>query len=142
MDKEIEDDERAQYRKRDRDHNDESRPPRAKEQKDHQSGEGGSDCAFLNNAVYRIGDEHRLIEEFLDLEAGWGCLAGNLKSLLHPTDDIHRRGISVLDDAEQDRAAVVFSDDVLLHQIAVADVTHILQEDRGAAREFDRDVVE
>ena len=56
----------------------------------------------MNNAIHRIGDEHRLAEEFLDFEAGWGGLARNLKSLLDLTDDVDGRGISVLDDAEQD----------------------------------------
>ena len=83
-----------------------------------------------------------MIEEFIDLKAGWCCFPRNHESLLHLPDDVDCRGIPVLDDAEQDGAAAVFPDDVLLHQIAVADVTHVLQENRGAAREFDRNIVE
>ena len=38
------------------------------------------------------------------------------KALLHAVDDGQGRGIAVLDDAEQDRAAAVLAHDVLLHQ--------------------------
>ncbi len=57
--------------------------------------------------------------------------------------------VSVLDDADQDRAPAVFANDVLLHVPAIADVSDILEEDgrpaacgRGWFREFDRNVVE
>ena len=68
--------------------------------------------------------------------------ARNLEGLPDAVDDIERRGVAVLDDAEQNRALAVLSHDVLLHRRAVADLADILHEDRCAVRNLDRDVVE
>ena len=56
--------------KRDRDHDDQRRTPRAEKQQDHQRGQPGGDRALAQHARHRCGDEHRLVEQLVDLEAG------------------------------------------------------------------------
>ena len=65
-----------------------------------------------------------------------------MQRLLDAVDDRERRGVAVLDDAEQDRALAVRAHDVLLHQRSVADLADVLQEDRGAVHDLDRNIVE
>ena len=87
-------------------------------------------------------DEHRLIEQLVDLEAGWRGGAGDRKRLAHAVDDVERRRIAVLDDAQQHRAPAVLAHDVLLHRRAVVNLADVLHEHRGAVDDLDRDVVE
>ena len=138
----VQHDERRQDRQRDRNHHDQRRAPRTQEDQDHQRGEAGRDGAFAQHAVDRVRHEHRLIEQLVDLESGRRGGADRLQRLLHAVDDRQRRGIAVLDDAEQDRAVAVLAHDVLLHQRSVADLRHVLQEDGGAVDELDRHHVE
>ena len=90
----------------------------------------------------RFLDEHRLVEQFLDHHAGRRRCARGDQRVLDRVDDGERRGVAVLDDAEQDRAAAVGSHHVLLHGVAVMHLTDVLDEDGGAVGELDRDVVE
>ena len=62
--------------------------------------------------------------------------------MLDRIDDRQSRGVAVLDDAEQHRALAVRPHDVLLHQIAVADVADVPEEDGSAVRIADRNIVE
>ena len=73
---------------------------------------------------------------------GGAAARGDDQRLLDRVDDGERRGVAVLDDAEQDRAAAVGAHDVLLHGIAVVHLPDILHEHGGAVDEFHRDVVE
>ena len=80
---EIQHDQRGQDRQRDRDHDHQGRAPRAEEQQDHQRGEAGRDRALAQHAGDRLLDEHRLIEQLVDLHAGRRCGARGLQRLLH-----------------------------------------------------------
>ena len=62
--------------------------------------------------------------------------------LVHGIDDAQRRGVAVLDDAEQHRAAAVLPHHVLLHQPAVMNLADVLDEDRGPIDDLDRNIVE
>ena len=59
----------------------------------------------------------------------WCCGAGRYQRPLDAVDDRKRRGIAVLDDAEQDRAAAILAHDILLYQRSVADLRDVLQKD-------------
>ena len=87
-------------------------------------------------------DEHRLIEQLIDVEAGRSRRAGHGKGRLDAVDDVERRGVAVLDHAEQHGAQAVLAHDVLLHRQAVAHLADVFHEHRGAVLKFDRNVVE
>ncbi len=87
-------------------------------------------------------DEHRLVEQLGDLQPRRRRGARHVQGLLDRVDDAERRGVAVLDDAEQHRAAALGAHHVLLHQGTVADVAYVLEEDGGAARELHGDAVE
>ncbi len=116
---EVERHQRRQDRQRNGDHHDQGRSPRTQEQQDHEGGERGGDRALAQHADQRLLDEHRLVEQLVDLEARRGGLADRLQGVLDGIDDLQRRGVAVLDDAEQDRALAVLAHDVLLDQPAV-----------------------
>ena len=78
---EVEHDERGQDRQRNGDHDDDGRAPGAEEQQDHQRGQRGGDRAFAHHARHRRFDEHRLVEQLVDLEAGRRRGAGDLAAL-------------------------------------------------------------
>ncbi len=139
---EIEHDQRGQDRERNRDHDHQGRPPRSEKEQDHQCGEARGDGSFAQHPDDRLLDEHRLIEQLVDREAGRRRRARGLQRRADRIDDRERRGISVLDDAEQHRAPPVLAHDVLLHQPAVVHLAHVLHEDGGAVHHLDRDVVE
>ena len=105
-------------------------------------GERGGDRALAQHADQRLLDEHRLVEQLVDLEARRGGLADRLQGVLDGVDDLQRRGVAVLDDAEQDRALAVLAHDILLHQPAVMHLADVLHEHRGAVHHLDRDVVQ
>ena len=63
-----------------------------------------------------------------------GAAARIDERLLDRVDDFERRGVAVLDDAQQDRALAVRAHDVLLHQPAVVDLADVLHEHGGAVR--------
>ena len=138
----IEDDERREDRQRYGDHDDEGRAPRAQEQYDHQRRQAGGDRAFPQQSDDRVLDEDRLIEQRLDFHAARRCGSRGLQRLLDRVDDRERRGVAVLDDAEQNRLAPFRANDVLLDQPAVVNLAHILDEHRRVVDELDRDVVE
>ena len=102
----------------------------------------GRDRAFAQHAGHRLLDEHRLVEQLLDLHAGRRRGACRLQRLVDGIDDAQRRGIAVLDDAEQHRAPAVLPHHVLLHQPAIVNLADVLHEDRRAIDDLDRDVVE
>ena len=138
----IQHDQRRQHRQRDRDQDDQRRSPRSQKQQDHQRREARRDRALAQHAIDRMGDEDRLVEQLVDLQPCRSRRANRTQGLLHPVDDGERRGISVLDHAEQDGAMTVLAHDVLLDLGAVPDLGHVLQEDRGPVHELDRDHVE
>ena len=80
------------------------------------------------------GDEHRLVEQLVDLQAGGRRGAQRRQGLAHAVDDRERRGVAVLDDAQQHGAPAVLAHDVLLHRPAVVHLADILQEDRVPLR--------
>ena len=89
-----------------------------------------------------IFDKYGLIEKLGDPHARGGCRARYDHGLLDRVDDGQCRGVTVLDDAQQDRAPAVGTHDILLHGAAVMDLSHVLDENSGAIDEFHRDVVE
>src|SRR5262249_20104336 len=62
--------------------------------------------------------------------------------LVDAIDNFERRGITVLDDAQEYGAPAVLAHHVLLHQPAVVDLANVLQKDGGPIRDLDRNVVE
>ena len=100
------------------------------------------DNALAHHARHRRFDEHRLVEQLADLEAWRGRGAGNLQHGAYPVDHIEGRSVAVLDDAEQNGALAILPDDVLLHRRAVANLADVLDEDRRAVGELDRNIVE
>jgi len=57
-----------------------------------------------------------------------GAAARIPQGILHAVDDCQRRGIAVLDHAEQDRAAAILTHDVLLHSDPVAYLRHVFRK--------------
>ena len=105
-------------------------------------GEPGRDRPLADYAGNRCGDQLRLIEQLVDLQAGRRRLAGALEDLADPVDHRDGRSVAVLDDTQQDRAATVVADDVLLHCPAVVHLANILDEDRLPVDVFDWNVIE
>ena len=94
-------DERGQDGKRDRDHHHQRRSPGSEKEQDHQGGQSGRDRALAHHAFDRLRDEHGLVEEFSDVHACRRGGAEGLQGVLHAVDDGDRRGVAILDDAEQ-----------------------------------------
>ena len=139
---EIQNDQRGKDREWNRDHDDDGGPPRPEEQQDHQRGQPGGNCAFTQQSHDRGFDEHRLIEQLLDLHAGRRRLARDHQGLLDRIDHCQRRRVAVLDDAEQHGAPAVGAHDILLHGVAVVHLADVLHEHGLPVDVFHRDVVE
>ena len=129
-------------RQRNRDQDDQGRPPRAEKHQDHQPREPGRDRPLADHARDRRGDELRLVEQCLDAHAGGRGRTGNLKDLANAIDDGERRGAAILDDAHQHGAPAIFAHDVLLHQPAVVHLADVLHIHSLPVDILDRNIVE
>ena len=83
-----------------------------------------------------------MIEQLGDGQPGRRRLTRDLQDLADAVHDRDRRGIAVLDDAQQDRATPVLANDVLLNRPAVVHLPDILEKHCLPIDIFDRNVVE
>src|SRR5437868_6468276 len=83
-----------------------------------------------------------LVEQLLDLESWRGRCPGNIEGLTHAIDDVERRRIAVLDHAQEDGAAPVRANDVLLHRPAIMHLTDVFDENGGSIYDLERNVVQ
>ena len=81
-------------------------------------------------------DEHRLIEQFIDFEAGGAASRAVLQHIAHPVYDVERGRIAVLDDAEQDRARCRPRGQCSAAPPSLANSADILEEHRRAVGEI------
>ena len=90
------------------------------------------DHAFAHHAVDGGAHEERLVEKLLHLEGGRQSGEDLGQRGLHVVDDCQGGCLAVAQDGEEGAAAAVGAHDAGLHGIAVADLRHVLEVDRGA----------
>src|ERR1017187_8519623 len=128
----VEENQRSQNGERNRDADNDSTAPASQEEQDHHAGEHRRDGSLAHHAVDGRPHEQRLVEELPHLESG--RQAGH---------DFGQQGFDVIDYRQGGRLAVshhrqqraartVGAHDAGLHRIAVPDLRHVFEVDRGA----------
>ena len=133
---------RSEDGKRNRDANDQGAAPAPQEEQDHQSGETGRNQRFPHHARDRGADEDGLVGERGNLQFRRNIGQDLRECILDRVDDRQGGGIAVPRDADQYAAPAVGAHDVVLYLEAVADLRHILDVDRRAIYRLDGQVVE
>ena len=133
---------RGQDRERDRQRDDDRRAPVAEEEQDHRRGQPGRQQRLEDDPLHGRLDEHRLVEQQLQLDVGGQRRLDARQQRLQVGDDVEGGRAAVLQHREQHAAGAVLADDVGLRHEAVAHVGDVLQVGGDAAAGAHRQVVE
>ncbi len=98
--------------------------------------------ASFKHACNRGPHEDRLVEQKLDLERGRERGLDARENGLELGHDVERGGAAILEYREQRAATAVMAHDVLLHGVAVADVSDVADVDSGSVDLLNRKIVE
>jgi hypothetical protein len=133
---------RGEDGERDRDTNNKRAPPASQEHQDENRGKRSGDNALANHASERRTHEDRLIEKSSHDKLRRHSCRDFRKCRLHTRDNSECGSVARLLNAEQHAALPILTNNVLLHRVAIADMSDVMDINGGAVHTLDGHIVQ